>query len=137
MDIEYPVRPDLGFVNWNWTVNCGSRGWKHVDSTRMPGYSQEQFQYDSFEQYSLQQLSDLTSETDQKVSYLQRELSTRNYNGKTRQEIQGRFRTVASRSEGHRQGAGTFKQAHPSEVIPESYHNFVQVLAHSTALCLA
>jgi hypothetical protein len=133
MDIEYPVRPELGFVNWSWSVNCGPRGWKHVQDTRMPGYSQEQFQYDSFEQYNAQELVSQASENDQKVAYLKQELSTRNYNGQTQEQVNDALEQAVQDQKDIAK-AQTFKQDHPGVVVPESYHNFVQILAHDGTL---
>lgn len=46
-DIELgpPEGTKRGIVAWNWVVNCGSKGWQHVASERMPGYSLQQSQF--------------------------------------------------------------------------------------------
>lgn len=46
-DIELgpPEGTKRGIVAWNWVVNCGSKGWQHVQSEQMPGYSLQQSQF--------------------------------------------------------------------------------------------
>jgi RHS repeat-associated protein len=136
MDIEYPTESGRGFANWDWTVNCGSRGWKHVDASRMPGYdnTHEQDQLNSFDYYSLGTLQQKASENAQEIAMLQKQIATSkgvsNAQVKTwsidlKQDQQNK--TLIAKAE-------TFRQANPNAVVPQSYHDYVQLLAHDGTL---
>jgi RHS repeat-associated protein len=117
MDIEYPGSAEeskgRGFANWNWVVNCGPQGWKHVDATRMPGYSLEQYQYNSYEHYSAEQLADIMAA------------------GPKHMGLVGQQDVADGANEAT---AYKWKLAHPNENIPESFHNYIQLLAHDGTL---
>jgi len=133
MDIEYPTESGRGFANWNWVVNCGPQGWKHVDSTRMPGYSLEQDQYNSFESFSVAQLSEKSVENTRKIADLQKQIADRDFQGGSKLQTQTAL-AQAIQDKKDIVKAESWKQDHPNQVIPVSYHNYVQILAHDGSL---